>query len=386
VKRVAAAAVFVALCSWAAQAQDAKPARPPAAPPAPVRVNAARCGPGVIGVEAEPPRRGEPAGYVFYRAERIDGPYEEIGRRPASRPWVLDNRVQPEMFYFYKAASYAEGGGLSDQTIPTCAWDSDQLVPNGDFSLDPEGLVPSPAPPIWWLNRAYNAKTPVVIQPGGPGGKRVAEFLCSEQDVSSGLHSILIPTVEGEELRIEVWAYAQTGARVLAGLCWHGEDRKGVKGLKKPYEYVPVTITEPDGWSLHAGSLTAPKGARYAQIWALGAKARNTFRLTGIRLFDLTAQRMRGFDLEKMRRNAQGLDASPSPATRQQAKALGDLDRKIAGLRSRMEKEIGVLSPADYRLLLVELSRAQREYENSVWDLKVLGLLETDAKEEPGRK
>jgi len=371
--------VFLALvflcCVDAAQKMPRKPTKRPPAPPR--AINAVRVGPGVIGVDWTPRKKSKaPAGYLLYRSENSDGPYEVLARRPGDRPYFLDAKTEPETLHFYKVAAFQDESAPSAQAGPTCAWDSDQLIPNGSFELDKPGLVTSPKCPLWWLRRAYNSRTPVVIQPGGPDGERCVEIQSADTSVSGGLHSMLIPMIEGETWKQTAWSKYLPGARTLVGRCFYNADRKTVrgKGIKRAYTYASAGPARRDGWRLYKGGFTAPRSTCYVQVWVIGFKARNTFWFDGATMTDVTAQNIRKFDFEALRK---GMPALLQTAVgKKYASALGGLDAKIQGLGERMKTELDTLSPLEYRRLFVDRYRTQRQYVEQMWVVKTLALLE----------
>ena len=347
-------------------------------PPAPPQaIQAVRVGPGVIGIEWTPARSSPATGYILSRSEKRDGPYSELARRPPERPYFLDADIKPETLYFYKVASVSgDESAPSERAGPTCAWDSDQIVPNGSFELDASGPVPDGKLPIWWHRRAYNHSTPMVIQPGGPDGAQCVEIRASNASVSGGLHSILIPMIEGETWYQEAWSKALPGATVMIGRCFYGADRQTVRGeaIKKPYDYARGGQVRPDGWQQHTGEFTAPPSTCYAQLWLIGFRARNTFWLDGAKVIDRTSQRVRESRLASLEDDVAEL--MQTSAGRKHAHAVQELAGKIEGIRKRMADELDELSPLEYRRLLVDLDRALREYPERLWTAKTMALLE----------
>ena len=343
----------------------------------PQTIHAVRVGPGVIGIEWTPGSGAPPAGYLLSRSQALEGPYDLLAKRPADRPYFLDAAVEPETLYFYKVASFIDEATPSPETGPTCAWDNDQIVPNGSFELDEPGLVPSPDCPIWWLRRAYNRGTPVVIVEGGPDGSRCVEVRAANASMSGGFHSMLIPMIEGETWYQEAWSRALPGARVLVGRCFYNADRETVRGegIKKPYDYARGGGLRPDGWRRHTGEFTAPPSTRYVQLWLIGYQARNTFWLDGATVIDPTSRRVRGFKLEQFKRDASEV-LRTSAAAREHAGGIEDLEQQIAVLRRRMTTDLDALTPVEYRQLLVDLDRAETEYAELVWTVKTIALLD----------
>jgi len=346
-------------------------------PPAPPQaIHAVRVGPGVIGIEWTPGKGTSPGGYLLWRSEKLGGPYEMLAKRPGDRAYFLDGDVEPETLYFYRVASFDDESAPSEQVGPTCAWDSDQIVPNGSFELDEPGPVPEPDCPIWWLRRAYNRGTPVVIAPGGPDGTQCVEVQASNASVSGGLHSMLIPMLEGETWQQEAWSKALPGASTLIGRCFYNADRETVRGegIKKPYDYARGGDVRADGWGQHTGEFTAPASTCYVQLWLIGFRARNTFWLDGATVIDRTSERVREFGLAAFK--ADVAELMRTEAGRKHARGLQELEQQIESVRERMGTELDELPLLDYRRLLVDLDRAQREYAERVWTAKTMALLE----------
>jgi len=348
------------------------------APRAPRSIDAVRVGPGVIGVEWDT-RRVKADGFIVYRALKRKGPYKTVARRPADRPYYLDAAVKPDTLYFYKVSAVS-GKRASSRTGPTCAWDSDQIVPNGSFELDRPGPIEVPNCPLWWSRRAYNARTPLYVRRDGPEGEQCVEIQAANNSVSGGLRSMLIPMIEGEIWYEEAWARHLPGARPLIGYCCFAENRKpvrgeGIPGFKKPYDYVQAGPPEPDGWARYSGKFTALPGTCYVQIWLIGFRARNTFWLDGAKMVDLTAKRVREFDLASVKTAAAELFGSRSAEAQMLTQPLRKLEQEIDTVRARVKSEIARLSPLEYRRLLVELDRKQTQYDEQVWKAKTMALL-----------
>ena len=383
-KRVALiVSVFLALAlgtypdlSAAPQAKRAASKRKPRPPRT---IWAVRAGPGVIGVEwRKHGRRTPPDGYVLWRAEKPDGPYQVIARRPGERPYFLDAKIKPKTVYFYKVAAFNDPSSPSGRVGPACAWDNDQIIPNGSFELDAPGLIPTPKCPLWWARRAYRRGTPVIVRPGGPDGKQCVEIRATNASDGGGLHSALIPMIEGETWSQEAWERALPGARPRVGRCFYNENRKPIKTTRKhgrPNSYAGVVESGPDGWRKRAGQFTAHPTTRYVQIWLIGFRACNTFWLDGAKVFDLTARRMRRLKLDPFRKEAALLLKTSATARNKEAE-IKRLEQEIADAERRMGAELDSLSPLGYRRLLVGLCRSRRKYVELVWKLKTLALLE----------
>ncbi len=342
----------------------------------PQSIHAVRVGPGVIGIEWTPGSGALPAGYILFRSHALDGPYELLAKRPADRLYFLDAAVEPETLYFYKVASFIDEAAPSPETGPTCAWDSDQIVPNGSFELDERGLIPSPDCPIWWLRRAYNRGTPVVIAEGGPDGSLCLEVRTANASISGGLHSMLIPMMEGEAWYQDAWSRALPGASVLVGRCFYNADRQSIRGegISRSYSYARGASVRPDGWRQHTGEFIAPKTTRYVQVWLIGYLAHNTFWLDGATVIDYTSRRVREFDLDQFKQDASEALQS-SAAAREHAQGIGDLEQQIATALQRMTADLDTLTPLEYRQLFVDLDRAQTAYAELVWAAKIAALL-----------
>ena len=356
-------------------------AKPRVAPPRPPwQIWAVRVGPGVIGVEWGM-RRGRakpPYGFILHRADKPQGPYREIARRPAERMYFLDAKIKPQTVYFYKVAAFSDLAGPSALVGPACAWDSDQIMPNGSFELDAHGLIPIPKCPLGWSKRAYRTGTAVVVKPGGPDGEQCVEIRATNASDGGGLHSALIPMVENETWRQEAWVKAMPGARPRVGRCFHDEKRRPLRATRehgRAYGYAGTVESRPDGWSKRAETFTAYPSTGYVQIWLIGHRACNTFWLDGAKVFDLTAQRARKTETEPFRRDA-ALLLQTSVATRKRKGDLTRIDGEIDQARERMRAELDVLTPLAYRRLFVALHRLQREYVDLVWEFKTLALLE----------
>jgi hypothetical protein len=376
------AAVLAVATAWAATPRQAVPGkqRPPARPHT---VQAVRVGPGVIAVEWGL-GKGQQDECVVLRSEAVGGPYRPVGKRPADRPWLLDAKVEPDRLYYYQVAAVNAEGVQSEPWGPTCAWDNDQIIPNGSFELDSAGLLKSPACPLWWTQRAYNPSTPVEIVRGGPDGRQCVEIRAAPDSISGGLRSMFIPMIEGESWHQQAWSKGLPGAHPRVGRCCLGEDRRpvvvkgDVKGEKNPYDYAPAGPARPDGWSLHAEVFRALPDTCYVQVWIIGYQSRNTFWFDGATMTDLTSRRVRAFDLKPLQ--AAAADAVRSPAKRPRARAAAEplrgLETRMADLRKRMAGEMDRLSPLAYRRLLVELDNAQQDYVERVWTVRTLALLE----------
>jgi hypothetical protein len=342
----------------------------------PQTIHAVRVGPGVIGIEWTPGGGAAPAGYILSRSQAPEGPYQLLAKRPADRPWYLDAAIEPGTLYFYKVASFIDETAPSAETGPTCAWDNDQIVPNGSFELEEPGPIPSPDCPIWWLRRAYNRGTPVVIAEGGPDGSRCLEVRCANASISGGLHSMLIPMIEGESWYQDAWARTLPGASVLVGRCFYNADRQTIRGegISKPYDYARGGSVRPDGWQQHTGEFIAPVSTRYVQLWLIGYQARNTFWLDGATVIDRTSRRVREFDLEQFKQDVSEA-LQTSSAAREHAQGIEQLEQQIATIRQRMATDLEALTPLEYRQLLVDLDRAQTAYAELVWNAKTIAIL-----------
>jgi len=365
----------VCVATLAAAEGAAKKAEP--APNPPVRCTAVRVGPGVIGVEWRAPKRTTPAGYVVLRSDKLAGPYAQLAERPADTPHYLDSQVEPDTVYFYQVVARAADGTRSSPTPPACAWDNDQLVPNGSFELDSLGPMERPHCPLWWKRRAYNAKTPVLIRPGGPDGSQCVEVRSNTSDcISGGFHSILIPMIEGETWYQEAWARSLPGAQPRVGRCRYGEDRNTLPARdgNRAYDYATRGAVQPDGWTKYAGHFTATPGTCYVQIWIIGFRTRNTFWFDGVKLIDLTSKRVREFETHPTKKIAVEFLAS-QPEGAESAAALRALESEMARVRDRMRAEADRLTPLEYRRLLVELDRLQQQFPELVWHARILDLL-----------
>lgn len=360
----ALAALAAALAAFSAVPSEA------AAPPQ--RVFAVRVGPGVIGVEWEMRTSARVAGFRVYRGATRDGPYEPLADRRPDQPFYLDADVKPSTVYFYTVTSLADDGSPSDRAGPACAWDDDQLLADGSFESEPLGLMDGQ--PSGWPRRAYNQKTPVVIVPGGPDGSRCVEIRAGDTSISGGLHSGMIPAVEGEVFDQFCWAKSLPGAEPRVGRCFYTEDRRTVEVGKRPYDYTWPAKPRDDGWTPYEGSFTVPETGAYCVLWLIGYRARNTLWFDGARLVDRTSQRVRAFDDEGIRAEVAKMLAS-SPTARSHHDELEEAQATITECRRRMHQELATLTPREYRRLLVALDRAQQRLADLVWEVKTEGLL-----------
>ena len=122
--------------------------------------------------------------------------------------------------------------------------------------------------------------------------------------------------------------------------------------------------------------MTMNADSAYVRIWLLGFQGTNTLWFDGVELIDLTSQRVKRFNLDTLKAEAQKLDDSTSKAVQSEVKALNALEKKIENTRKRMQDELNQLSPLAYRRLLVEVDKAGQEYADRLWTAKTLVLLE----------
>jgi xylan 1,4-beta-xylosidase len=120
-------------------------------------------------------------GYLVYRADTVDGPYEPLDHRGGDvlavpSPPYADSLAEPGQGYWYKVASWSDSGPgpLTAEPVRGCPKAPGTRRPTVDVAVD-ASAEPVPLPPVW--NRMIGAEhlSMLVWEEPGPGGSDAAK-------------------------------------------------------------------------------------------------------------------------------------------------------------------------------------------------------------------
>ncbi|MCH6160354.1 GH39 family glycosyl hydrolase [Streptomyces marispadix] len=120
-------------------------------------------------------------GYLVYRADTVDGPYEPLDHRGGDvlavpSPPYADSLAEPGQGYWYKVASWTDSGPgpLTAEPVRGCPKAPGTRRPTVDVAVD-ASAEPVPLPPVW--NRMIGAEhlSMLVLDEPGPGGADAAK-------------------------------------------------------------------------------------------------------------------------------------------------------------------------------------------------------------------